>query len=159
MSTKQFIEHKRGALVLCLSAAMAIFGFGAMAQKTANIVVKNGFSVPERFDPPNEKQLKSLLEGAEAEPQSGGLILIRSLKLQTFAETGETQMVVHAPQCVFDTTQRTVSSAGYLEARSGDGRLFLEGEGFLFQQTNLNLIISNRVHTVIQSALKNARKQ
>jgi hypothetical protein len=155
---KQFFEKKPGALVLCLSAAMAIFGFGAMAQKMTNTVVKD-FSVPENFDPPHEQQLKSLLQGAEAEPQSGGLILIRSLKLQTFAETGETLMVVQAPQCVFDTAQRTVSSAGHLEARSGDGRFFLEGEGFLFQQTNLNLIISNRVHTVIQRAPKNAPKQ
>jgi hypothetical protein len=150
---KLFLRTKRGAHVYWLAAALAIFGFGAMAQKMANTVVKD-FRVPEHYDPPHEKQLKSLLQGDEAEPQSGGLILIRHLKLQAFAETGETQMVVRAPECVFDTTQHTVNSAGHLEAVSGDGRFFLEGEGFLFQQTNLNLIISNRVHTVIRNAPK-----
>jgi hypothetical protein len=153
-----FFERKPGGLVYCLSAAMAIFGFVALAQQMSNTVVKD-FSVPESFDPPHEKQLKSLLQGAEAEPQSGGLILIRRLKLQSFTETGETQMVVLAPQCVFDTTQHTVNSAGHLDARSGDGRLFIEGEGFLFQQTNLNLIISNRVHTIIRNTPQKTPQQ
>jgi hypothetical protein len=157
---KLFLKTKRRAPVYWLVAALAIFGFGAMAQRMANTLAK-GFSVPEYYDPPHEKQLKSLLQGEEAEPLSGNLslILIRRLKLQAFAETGETQMVVRAPQCVFDTTQRAVSSTGHLEAVSGDGRFFLEGEGFLFQQTNLNLIISNRVHTVIRGTPKIAPKQ
>jgi len=157
---KQFFEHKRRALVWCLSAAMAIFAFGAVAQKMTNTVVKD-FSVPENYGPPHENQLKSLLQGAEAEPQAddSSLILITELKLQMFAEDGALQMLVRAPHCVFDMRRREVSSAGHLEARSGDGRFFLEGEGFLFQQTNLNLTISNRVHTVIQSAPKIAPKQ
>jgi hypothetical protein len=140
-------------------AALALLSFIALASdKFANTVVKD-FSVPEYYEPPHETKMKSLLQGAEAEPQSGGQILIRKLLLQTFAEAGETQMVVHAPQCTFDSVQRSVRSDGHIEAQSGDGRFFIEGEGFLFQTTNWNLIMSNRVHTVIRSAPKKTAKQ
>lgn len=114
------------------------------------------FTVPEYFDPPHETQLKSLLQGAEAEPLSNGLIFIRQLKLQTFDEKGAGQMVVHAPRCVFDTTRRTVSSAGPLEVESDDGKLHLQGQGFLWCQTNLDLIISNTVHTTIRGGMTNS---
>lgn len=143
--------------VCLLALALAMF-CAAAADKFANTVLK-GFSVPKYYDPPNETRLKSLLEGDEAEPLSGGLIRIHGLRLQGFAENGQTQMVVLAPEGVFDSAQRVVRSDGHIEVRTGDGRFFLEGDGFLFQMTNLNLIMSNRVHTVIRSAPKKTAKQ
>lgn len=141
-----------------LALALAIAGLAAASERFGNMVVKN-FAVPENFGPPHETRVKSLLEGAEAEPQSSSRqILIRGLKWQTFNETGETQLVVQAPHCVFDTEQRTVFSDSRLEAHSGDGRFFFEGEGFLLQQTNSTLTISNRVHTIIKNSRPAAPK-
>ena len=143
---------------LALTAVLAISAIIAMAEKITN-TGKDFNAVLQYHNPPNETQPKSTLSGAEAEFQSGGLILIHGLKLQSFATNARVEMSIESPQCVFDTAQNTASSAGHLEARSGDGRIFIEGEGFLFQQTNSHLIISNRVHTVIRSAPPKAPKQ
>jgi hypothetical protein len=110
----------------------------------------------EYFPPPHELQIKSFLEGAEAEPQPDGLILIRDAKLQTFQEDGTREMTVITPSCVFDTKQQTVNSAGPLQLQTSDDKLLLEGEGFLWRQTNSDLIISNRVHTTVRGPLTNS---
>lgn len=127
--------------------------FAAFAQPTTEARVK-GFRVPQYCDPPRETQMKSLLEGAEAEPLPGGLIAITNLKLQTFNEvTGEPQMLVSAPKCVFDSSRQTLNSDGPLQVRTADRNLLVEGEGFFWQQTNSNLIISNRVRTTVNGPL------
>lgn len=133
-----------------LALALCAFVFTVSAQTNSTTKVKD-FSVPEYYDPPHETQLKTLLQGAEAEPASEGRILISEAKLQTFAQNGQPQMLVEAPHCVFDSVRRAVSSPGPLRVRSADGKLNLEGEGFLWQQTNSNLIISNRVRTIIRN--------
>lgn len=153
-----FLKTNPGARVAAGVALLLAASLGIGAQRMGNTVIKE-FAVPENYDAPHEKQLKTLLEGAEAEPQSGGFILIRNVKWQSFAATGQTQMVVKAPHCILDSVQRSVSSDGRLEAISGDGRFFIEGEGFSIQQTNSILIISNRVHTVIRSAPRKAVKK
>src|SRR3954467_8415298 len=88
-----------------------------------------GFRVPQFFESPHETKMKSLLEGAEAEPQPGGLIRIANFRLQTFNEQGENTMTVRSPHCIFDSTKQTVSSDGPLEVRTTDGKLLVEGEG------------------------------
>jgi hypothetical protein len=161
MRTKSAIERGLsvvvGSLAWLLAATAAVFAFVALAEKVANTTVKD-FRVPEYYDPPHETQLRSLLQGAEAQPEPGGLVLIRDLKLQTFGVNGEYQVLVEAPHCVFDSVQRAARSPGRLQAQTADGKFYLEGEGFLWQQTNSNLIISNRVHTVISSVPKKTPK-
>ncbi len=112
-----------------------------------------GFKFAEYFDPPHETQMKSLLEGAKAQPQPGGRILIAGVKRQTFRENGEPEMAVEAPECVYDSGQRSVSSPGPLRLRTADGKFYLEGEGFLWQHTNSSLFVSNRVHTIVRQDL------
>ena len=141
-----------------LALTLAASGLTAAPDKSINMVVSN-YAVPENFGPPHETQVKSLLEGDEAELQtSSHQVLIRGLKLQTFNETGTTQMVVRAPHCFYDYVQKSVASDGHLEVRSGDGRFFFEGDGFLLQQTNSTLTISNRVHTLISNSRPAAPK-
>ncbi len=158
MSLPLSANHSRRVSAPWLALLLATSGLMAAPEKFGNTVVKN-FAVPDNFGPPHETQIKSLLQGDEAEPQSGGQILIRGLKLQTFNEAGETEMVVRAPQCIFDTVQHAVYSDGRLEAQSGDGRFFFEGQGFLLQQTNSTLTISNRVHTIIKNPRPAAHKK
>ena len=147
-SEKRMAETRKQKLIL-----LSLLGCSLplLAQQTT---VKD-FSVPQYFDPPHETQMKSLLEGAEAEPGNNGLVTIRKAKVQTFNEAGVRQMTVRAPQCVFDSKTQTVSSAGRFEMETSDSKLTLEGEGFSFQQTNSNLIISNQVRTLVRGTLTN----
>jgi hypothetical protein len=138
-----------GCFVFCLAVALA--------QTPPNNTIKNFRAPLEYFDPPHELQMKSFLEGAEAEPQSGGLILIRDAKLQTFREDGTREMTVITPQCFFDSEQHTVSSAGPIQVQTADNKLLLKGdEGFLWRQGNSDLLISNRVDTIVRGSLTNS---
>jgi len=98
-------------------------------------------------------QVKSFLEGTEAEPGADGVIQIRNAKLQTFREDGSKDMTVKAPQCVFDTRVHTVSSAGPLQVQTTN--VLVQGVGFLWQQTNSVLFISNQQVTTVTGQLTN----
>jgi len=134
---------------------LSVFCFLLCGAQSATTKVRN-FSVPEYFDPPHEAQMKSLMEGAEAEPEPEGRIRITQLKMQTYTEDGAKEMLVTAPRCIFDTGRRTVSSAGPLQVQTADEKLLVKGEGFCWQQTNSDLIISNHVRTTIRGALTNS---
>lgn len=112
------------------------------------------FNLPQYYAPPHATQMKSLLQGAEALPQDGGRILIKQLKLQTFREDGAGEFILLAEDCLYDPEQRSAHSPGALEMKTADGLFFTVGEGFLYRETESSLIISNRVHTVIQTGGK-----
>jgi len=148
-------------LTLCLIAgALALSALVASAQQ-ANFGKGRNFKVsPEFYPAPNAAQMKSLLQGAEAEPQLGGKVLIRQAKLQTFKATGETELMVETPECVYDSVAREINSSGTIKAQSGDSRFSLEGRGWLWRQTNSSLLISNDVRAVLQpEALANPDTQ
>lgn len=111
----------------------------------------NDFTSTEYYGPTNQQQIKSIVSGAEALPQPGGLLIIKQLKLRTFYPDGKPEIIVTAPECLYDTMSGTASSTGPLHLQTGDGKFRVEGEGFLWRQTNSFLIISNNVRTVIEN--------
>ncbi len=102
------------------------------------------------FEPPNERQVKLRLSGAEALPLPGGLLDVRQLKIEKFGTTGKLEATVLAPQCTLAPLDGIASSAGPLELVTGDGKFHVTGEGFLWRQEGSSLTISNKVRTVIQ---------
>jgi hypothetical protein len=128
----------------------------ASAQSAGNATIKKFKAPLDYFEPPHELQVKIYLEGAEAEPQGDGLILLRDAKLQTFQESGEPEMTVTAPQCTFNMKDQTVNSAGPFQMRRFDEPLLQEGVGFFWQKTNSEFIISNSVHTTVKGHMTNS---
>lgn len=112
------------------------------------------FTSVEYFEPPHQQQMKSRLSGAEAQPQAGGLLVIQQLRLETFNMNGKPELIVSAPECVYDTFNHVANSSGHLKAQTGDGKFRVEGDGFLWRQNDSFLTISNHVHTVIESTMK-----
>jgi lipopolysaccharide transport protein LptA len=134
-------------LVLCL----ALFAGLARAQKVGS---GKGIKFSDYYDAPYEKQMKWLMEGASAVPVAGGRsVQITEAKAQTFRNTGEGELIVEAPHCLYDSDQRFVSSTGPLHLRTADGSFDLEGEGFSWEQANAVLFVSNRVHTIVHPEL------
>jgi lipopolysaccharide export system protein LptA len=107
----------------------------------------------ENYAPPYEAQPRTLLESAKVQPQPGGLILMTDAQLKAFSTNGTLELLALSPHCDFDSVRRTVSSPGPLQLHTGDGRFFTEGLGFLWDQTNSTLLISNHVHTVTRKGL------
>ena len=116
------------------------------------------FSTSAYFNPPHETQMKSLVTGAEARPQPGGGLLITKLRLETFHEDGAREMLVEAPECVFNPAKATASSSGKVTMQTGDGQYLVEGEGFCWRQDEGILSISNRVRTVVNGAAMSAQR-
>jgi len=107
------------------------------------------FTSSQYFEPPHEQQVKMRLSGAEALPLPGGLLDVRQLRVETFGLDGKTQVVVRAPQCSYAPLDGVANSAGHMDLQSGDGKIHVEGDGFLWRQTTSALTISNHVRTLI----------
>jgi lipopolysaccharide export system protein LptA len=68
-----------------------------------------------------------------------------------FETNGQPQVVVSAPECIYDLSDHLANSPGKLFLRNGDGKIHIEGEGFLWRQAESFLTISNDVKTLIAS--------
>jgi hypothetical protein len=138
-------------LVLSVFAALFISGARGLAQPGAASHARDFTSVKYYDAAPLQRQMKSRLSGAEAQPLPGGLLVIKQLKLETFTTNGSPQAIVEAPECVYDMRNGVANSAGHLQLQSGDGKIRVEGDGFLWRQDDSFLKISNNVHTVIET--------
>jgi hypothetical protein len=109
------------------------------------------FTSTEYYEPPHQRQIKSVLSGAEALPQPGGQLIIKQLKLETFDLDGKLEITIMAPECIYDTFKGVANSPGHLQVHTGDGKFRVEGEGFLWRQSDQFLTISNNVRTVVEN--------
>jgi hypothetical protein len=155
--TGKIMNLKNGRFLLFrLLAALSIwlalaFRLHAQTPSLGMGTIKH-FSVPDFYEGSNQK--KSLLSGALAKPQPSGQIWIQGLRILTFRKEGSTNFIVEAPECLFDNVNHTASSGGPLQVRAADGRFAIQGQdGFMWQQTNSSLVISNQVRAVIRKTL------
>ena len=138
--------------ILLIAGAGLLFAVapGVRAQQN-DLQHANNFTSTEYYGPTNHQQIKSILSGAEALPQPGGLLIIKQLKLEMFNPDGKLEWVVNAPECVYDTFKGVANSPGHLEVRTGDGKFRTEGDGFLWRQSEQLLTISNNACSVIEN--------
>ncbi|MCI0748467.1 MAG: hypothetical protein L0Y58_23925 [Verrucomicrobia subdivision 3 bacterium] len=102
--------------------------------------------------------LKMLLIGKSVDLRADSTFFIQQMRIEHYGPDGRTNLVAHAPDCVLDRVRNTASSASRLEVQAETGSLFLEGQGFFCNLTNLNLLLSNRVETRLREDLaKSAR--
>jgi lipopolysaccharide export system protein LptA len=141
----------------CFRAALVVLALGlvmfARVGLSQSVVGGQGYKFTEYHDPPHETQLKMLLEGARAKILPDKRIQVSDAKYRTYSATGQGEMTVEAPECFYNPGQRSISSSGPLHMQTADGKFSIEGEGFLWQQTNSTLLVSNQVHTIIHPEL------
>ena len=148
---------KLNGVILVLSVVLAL-GFHAVRAQQNGAGHASDFTSVEYFDAPNEKQMKTRLSGAEAQPLAGGLLVIKHLKLETFDADGKPEWVVNAPECVYDVPNGVANSPGKLQLQTGDGKFRVEGEGFLWRRADAFLTISNNVQTIIENSTAPEKK-
>jgi len=112
-----------------------------------------GITFAEYYPAPKETQMKSLLKAGSGKALGPDQYLLTDLVLTTFKITGEGEIVIKAPECLYNQRKGVASSTGALQLESAEGKFSLEGEGFLWQQTNSSLFISNRVQTLVAPEL------
>jgi hypothetical protein len=142
-------KNNSNSLLLPVLVILLMTGLRGSAQSSV-VSHASDFTSVEYYAAPHQQQMKSRLSGAEAQPLPGGLLAIKQLQLETFGLDGKPEIIVNAPECVYDQLNGTASSPGRLEMQTGDGKIRVEGEGFLWRQSDSFLTISNDVHTVIK---------
>ncbi len=143
-------------LALVMVALLAMWAGELQGQKLGG---GKHFKLAENYGPPNDNQIKSLLEAAAGQQLEDGTYLLTEVKLRTFLKTGEQEMLIQAPQCLYDPTAQSARSAGPMNMQSADDKFSIAGEGFLWLQTNSTLFISNRVHTTVKPELLESPSQ
>jgi hypothetical protein len=152
----------------CVVALAVVGGFvlvfnraRAADQPVGGNSAKGFYSPLDYFPPPHELQMRSYLEGTESEMGPNGTIILHNAKLQTFHEDGSKEMIMSAPQCVYDYGSHIVHSDGPLKMQMWDENnqhaYQVQGSnGFYWQQTNSLLIVSNQQKTTISGSLTNS---
>src|SRR5688572_18756673 len=90
-------------LAVLLWLSLIVTAFAAVTPDERTGVEGRDFRVPlESHAPPHQGQVKTLLQGAKAQPLSGGRILLTAATLKTFGTNGALQMTASTPECIFD---------------------------------------------------------
>lgn len=136
--------------ILLAAMLFCMAGGGSRAQDIPLGSGASGFDSVEYFPQPHERQIKSRVSGAEAQPLDGGLLLIKQVRLERYSEDGKLEFFASAPECIYDPNNNVANSPGEVHMQTGDDRLHIDGRGFLWRQSDSYFTISNRVDTVIQ---------
>ena len=148
---------KSGGKQFGLALAAMIFFIAAWPDRAQQIPPAHAtsFSTDMYFEAPFEDRVKMRLSGAESLPLPGGFLDVKNMKVETYYTNGAVQLVAESPQCTLRYADQIADSPGHLEMRSGDGKIHVAGDGFLFvmKQDAMSLTLSNHVHTVIQLQL------
>lgn len=141
---------RRWLSVLLIAASVpALLTKGRAQPQSLPVVQAGGFTFSGYHPEPNHTRMKFQITGAQGQPEPGNRFRLTQVQLKTFRLTGETEMIITAPDCVYDPSRRTASSPGNLKVQTGDERFSVEGEGFLWQGDDSTLVISNQVRSVI----------
>lgn len=130
---------------------------------TAPAQTSRGFKLPVFFDRSEMQKgqtnfLKTLVTGERAETQANGWVLIDQPRITHYFPDGRTNAVATSAACFLDAKQRTVFSTNVLTVVAGTNQMKVEGIGYFGHLTNLFLIFSNDVNTVIRQELASASR-
>ncbi|MBI3868217.1 MAG: hypothetical protein HY299_06755 [Verrucomicrobia bacterium] len=133
---------------VCLVALAA--GWLRAEPPAARPVVQKDFRVFDYYR--GSQKPKALLRGGEAEYLLNP-IPMRRVTIETYTETGLTNLIAKCDTSFCNRSNRTAYSAGPLEFRLSEGRFRLSGWGYFWSQTNTHLIVSNQVRSVLKGEL------
>src|SRR5262249_31295073 len=95
---------------------------------------------------------KSLLVAGEAQVLSNDLYSAKIVLIENYQLDGKTNVIIRAPECVFNADDTIAYSTNRLELDSPSG-LHIDGIGFISYLTNFDVVISNNVRTFVQQRL------
>ena len=105
------------------------------------------------YEAPNEQKTKWQCSGDSADSiPNSKMFAVKNVKIQRFTlEEGQVDLTAESPTCIYDLEKTLISSTSKLKVNAENGRYLLEGVGFLLEQTNSVLMISNEVHSTIRN--------
>ena len=154
-------KNYRGWMTRWLGAMVLLAALGMSAQVLPGQGIQKRVKLPDH-DRGGSGRLRSLLMGDSMVPKGPGLMLVRGVRLETYAYDGEQRIVdliVEAPECLFNLRTRVVSSSGPMKATRADGGLRLVGIGFEWKQQTSKLLVHSNVRTILRQRLSLEREE
>lgn len=149
LSSPDETQSRRSRLPLICGAMFLAFALQcpAAAAQTASGKVSGGWRMPLM----ENGKLKTLLIGSGAETLEDGRFRISEVDIQIYDDQipPQPRLLIDAPECFFDMSQRRASSAGPISLREANGNYSIQGLGFSWMQSTSNLSISNNIRTII----------
>jgi len=146
------------AAVVAMAMARGFLAHGQIPQTTAKSDLVQDFVLPDYYPSSNGvRRLKTRVTGTEARILSNNVFALKQARLESYHEDGTTlEWVAVSPECTVEMKTKLVRGNTNMYFHTADERLFLTGIGFLLQQTNRVLILSNQTFTWIdKQALTN----
>src|SRR6267142_1731711 len=97
--------------------------------------------------------LKALVTGRSAKPLSDGNYFLEEPHIDFMFPQGGTNVVAISPACFLDQKQQVVFSTNLLTLVAGTNQMKVDGVGYFGNLSNMFLIFSNDVRTVIRHEL------
>jgi len=126
-------------------------GFGASTNQSIAFGASTNMTSVMYFEPPNDQHVRLRLTGAEMTPLPQAMYEVKKMKIEQYALGGKLEVVAEAPNCTYAPEDEIASSPGHLDVKLLDGKISVQGEGFLYREADQILMISNQVHTVIKT--------
>lgn len=105
-----------------------------------------------RFPLFSQNRQTGMLTGTGADTRPDGTVSLATARVELYDAKGHTNanIIVLATNCAVELRQSRVSSRDGLRVQTADRQLTLDGVGFSWSQTNSELVVSNRVSTLVQ---------
>ena len=139
------------AIVIALATVICVVARAAEAK----IGTGRDFRFPDYYAASNGvRRLKTLVTGSEAQfvTNDNSVIALKNPHLESYTPEGKVEWTATSPECTVNIKTKEVRSNTNLIFQTADERLRQTGVGFLWQQTNSMLIISNQSQTTIDKA-------
>jgi hypothetical protein len=148
---KAFISALRFSV---LGAGLLLLPAVLLVAAEAKIGAGKNFMFPDYYPASNGvRRLKSVVAGEEARFVSNSVIALKNPKLTNFTPETKVEWTATTGECTVNIGTREVNGSTNLVFQTADERLFLSGEGFLWQQSRSLLILSNNVFTWIDKTV------
>ena len=148
------------AAVVAMTMARGLLAHGQIPQTTSKSDLVRDFILPDYYPSTNGvRRLKTRVTGTEARILSNNVFALKQPRVESYREDGTTlDWVAVSPECTVEMKTKLVRGNTNVYIHTADERLFLSGIGFLLQQTNSVLILSNQTFTWIdRQALTNSQ--
>ena len=143
-------RHALIASVLLLGGAiMFVFTHDLRAQ-VSKLVEGKDFKLPVYFPASNGvRRVKTVVTGERWRFATNGIVHLTKPGITNYHPNGTLEWIATSPECTVDVNTKEARGNTNIFFKMADERLVQTGVGFLWQQSNSVLIVSNQVHTWI----------
>ena len=149
-------RRQTSQMIFLAAFAMVVLGAFWLTQRRVlaadpfrNVARAKGFKWAPGYYPATNgvQHPMAMVTGSEGRFLSNNIVFVSEPRIESFRQDGSLEWVATALDAFVNMTARTASGTNVICFRTADTNLYLSGRGFLWQQTNRVLILSNQTYT------------